>query len=1132
MKHLILTFALLFTAILHAQPWNFIGSSTGIANASEVDIEISPAGELFMAYIDTDNSNRMTCRKWNRSTQTWQLVGTAGISSINAFDIQLVMRGENPVMGCKVLTTISSTTYEFIEVYSFNGSTWQSVGVGTYFWTFHSKDFSLSVNTGSELFVTYYNREYQTYPEGLITVKLAATPVMIGGGILDDSNGGYLSALSSWSTTGNNVITAFEEDMDMDNGISLSSTTTSTHTNSTYIFGTDASKIVFERGLGSSNYSMMYLSDLYSAKTLYYKAWNGSTFGTTLNVASSTTLADFDFASQGSENFVFYRQGTTCFFRQITGDMSPSTSITTITSGTSLAPGAATSLAAETYYGVHVIAYINGGKCYVKEYNQPASIEDYDLFQFCEGTSFNNNGDVALFNLDPNFSQANITMTCQSQNTGILPQSSINIYGNGLSYYITISGTNDVSITTTVDLLWTLLENGTPIGTLYTPVTIFPNPTIAFNLPGTSVCENQSPISLIGKATPPGGTWSGTGIQGNFFNPAVFNPAPSTNSYVTYSRTTPQGCFAKDSVMITINQSPDLTINTVEADCGQTNGTASVSISGGTPNYSIYWSNGAITSSTSNLSPGQYFVNVTDGNGCMSVGVAAVGSDGISLSGTMTNVSCYGGNNGAIDISVSGANGPFTYAWSNGASSQDLNNVAAGPYEVNVTDATGCVTTASFTILEPAPIQLSSVTTINPGCGQSNGNITVQYTGGSQPFTYSWQNDQGSTIGGNSATLSALSAGYYTSIVTDNAGCSITNALSLSNSNGPVIAIDTIIASDCNNNGGVQIVDVSNNVQSYQWNTGQTSQNLTNVGVGNYIVEATGSNGCVTVLNAQVEATLPIAATICLVTVDTATNTNLVVWEKPITGGIDHFNIYRETSQAGLYQLIGQVPYADESIYNDLVASPSVRSWRYKISSVDACGNESEISEHHKTIHLVINQGLGTDYNLSWDSYEGFGYTSFEIFRYTDVDGWNQIATMPTNLFTYTDTPPTEDGLTYIVIVDAPQLCSTTKAQDFNTTRSNKDRGALAVPQGIAESELQNSVITYPTPANEAVNIQNENNVPVSYRLLDVEGRTVTSGVFNPGLSILETAELSSGLYQLSLVMEDVQITKKLLIQH
>ena len=212
-----------------------------------------------------------------------------------------------------------------------------------------------------------------------------------------------------------------------------------------------------------------------------------------------------------------------------------------------------------------------------------------------------------------------------------------------------------------------------------------------------------------------------------------------------------------------------------------------------------------------------------------------------------------------------------------------------------------------------------------------------------------------------------------------------------------------------NNDGEIQIIDVGGNIQTYTWSNGQNTQNITNLAPGDYWLEATGTNGCTSVFNATVDAALPIPVDICLVTVDTNTNTNLIVWEKPVTNTIESFNIYRETSQAGLYQFIGNVPYTDESLYNDLVASPSVRSWRYKISSVDACGTESEISENHKTIHLVINLGLGSDINLSWDSYEGFVFPEFIIKRHTDVDGWTTLTTMPVNLFTYTDTPPTTD---------------------------------------------------------------------------------------------------------------------------
>lgn len=1126
MKKFLVIVSVFFSILANAQPWKFVGSTTGINNATEVDIEISAGGQLFMAYIDSDNSHKITVKKW--SNQAWVLVGTAGISSANAFDIQLIMRGENPVVGAKVNTTIATTTYEFLEVYAFNGTSWTSLGVGTYFWTYHSKDFALSCNSSLELFVSYYNRETQALPGGLITVKLG-TSTFIGGGNLEDYP--FFTAASAVATTGNNVLLAYESDMDMDYGISLSNMTTATHNNYTYNYGTDALKIVFEKGLNSTNYSMMHLTESYSARTLYYQASTGTTFGNLLQVASTTTLSDFDFSSQGTNTFVFYNTGSTCYFKQITGDLSPSTTITTITSGTSLAPGNASSLAAESLNGVHVIAYISGGKCYVKEYDQLANIEDYDLFQTCEGVSYNNNGDVALINLDPNFSQANITMTCTSQNTAIIPNSAISITGNGLAYYLNITSTNNVTGTTTVDLLWTLYENGTPIGTQLTPVTIFDTPTITFNLNSTTICENQNPVNLIGKAIPLGGTWSGSGVSGNFFIPSTFNPTPTTNAYVTYTKTSVQGCTAKDSALITIQQAPDLTIFATNADCDQANGSASVTITGGSPLYSSYWSSGATTTSVANLLPGQYFVTVTDANNCQSVGVASVGSNGIALSHSQTQVQCNGGANGGINLTINGTNPPFAISWSNGSTTEDLNNVAAGPYEVTVTDNNGCVSTASYTILEPAPISLVSATITPAACSSTNGSIQAVYSGGSQPFNYTWENEQGITIG-SSATLTNVAAGHYLNTVVDANGCSHQESMMISNPNGPMIAIDTTIASDCSNNGSITISDVSSNVSSYSWNNGSTSQNLTNVAPGTYVVTALGTNGCVSMLSAEVQASQPIAVDLCLVTVDTATNTNLIVWEKPITTGIDHFNIYRETSQAGLYQLIAQVPYTDESIYNDLVASPSVRSWRYKIESVDACGITADISVHHKTIHLVISQGLGGNINLAWDSYEGFSYSQFVIYRHTNVDNWVQLTTMPTNLFTYTDTPPTTAGLIYLVVVDAPQTCSTTKAQDFNTTRSNKDRSAM---QGATESVteiLDAQTLLYPSPTTGIVEVVNNSSYQLSGSIFDAQGRYIQAANIAPGHETLDLSHLANGVYQLELVFENAKVKKSLVIQH
>ena len=1129
MKHFLTLLISIISIAATAQPWNFVGSSTGINNASEVDIEITPNGLMYMAYIDSDNSNKITIRKW--VNQSWQLVGTAGQGNANAFDLQLITSGENPVVAAKYIDVIGTTNYEFIECYAFNGTAWNALGVGTYFWTYHNKEFAISSNAAGEVFASYYNREYQTFPEGLITVKLG-TGLQVGGTstTIDDSNQGFLSAVGAISTTANNLFVAYEEDMDMDYGITVSNVVTASHVNNNAYYGTDAGKIVFEKGLNSSRFSLMHLTDSYNSKTLYYKAFNptNSAFGTQLQVATSTTLSDFDFASQDANTFVYYRSGSTCYFKQITGDMTPSGTITTITSGSTLCPGSATSLAAESYYGVHVIAYIDGGKCYVKEYNQSADIDDWAFVSICEGGTWNNNGQYSVYIIDNNFSQANITLTCTSQNTAIIPQSAITASISGNLGYLSISSTNSVSANTTIDLKWDMFENGVLVETVYMPATVNNSPTIGFNFPSVQACENGAPISLINKASPAGGSWIGTGVSGNFFNPGSLNPSPSASTYLVYSKTSPQGCTAVDSILFTVNETPNLAISVLDADCSEANGEASVTISGGTPSYTSYWSTGSTFTSITDLEPGQYYFNTTDANGCVAVGVASVGSDGITLSGTVADVTCNGASSGGINLNVSGA-GPFTYAWSNGATTQDLMNIGAGSYEVVITDSEDCITTASYLVQQPAAISLQSSTTSQPSCGGSTGSISTVFTGGSQPFDYQWENSAGTNIGTNSATITGLAAGYYLVNVTDDEGCIHTETVLLSNPNGPVIVLDTVMPSDCSNNGNIEIIDVTGG-STYEWSTGASTQNLNNVGVGSYVLEAIGGNGCSSFVVADVPAAQPEFTEICLVTVDTTTNTNLVVWEKPISSTIDHFNIYRETSQAGVYQLAGAVPYVDESIYNDLVASPSVRSWRYKITSVDGCGVESNVSDHHKTVHLTISQGLSGAYNLAWDSYEGFTYSQFVIWRHTDVDGWTELTTMPTNLFTYTNTPPSDEGLEYLVTINTPSTCTTTKMiQDFNTTRSNKDKVSLAIAS--IEDQIDSQVSVYPVPSAGIVNIGNTGKSEISARLLDQTGRVIAFYTIKPGVNTIEGSMLANGIYTLELTVNEAFVNKRIVIQ-
>src|SRR6218665_2482387 len=497
-KILTLTF-LLSTYLSFAQPWNYIGSSTGINNASEVDIEITPSGQIYMAYIDSDNSNKVTVRKW--INQYWQLVGSAGIGTANAFDLQLVVIGENtPVVAAK---TIYLGNYEFLEINKFNGTTWdqQAIGPGGYNQTEHNDDYTLRANAAGHLYLTFTNTDEQStgyLVEGLITVNMT-TQTLCGGSYPYLEQSDY-SGENSLFVEGNKAYVIHGE-ADMSDFIPFDvSTNGGEYANYTLDNMDGASKMKMEKANGANAISSIWAVP-YGTFPLKFSAFNTTTnsFGTETTISTGSNVVDFDFDTYGTDAYVFYKTATSCFFSKVTNVSSPT--VSPITSGTAIAPANATSLAAEVSpYGHYVVAYISSGKCYVKEYNTAADVDDWAEVQICERGTWNNNGQGAVYIYDADYSQANITMTCTSQNTAIIPQSAINVYFDGVSYYyLTINNTNDVTVNTTIDLKWDLFENGVFIETIYMPATVINSPTIAFNFPSLQACENGAPISLINK---------------------------------------------------------------------------------------------------------------------------------------------------------------------------------------------------------------------------------------------------------------------------------------------------------------------------------------------------------------------------------------------------------------------------------------------------------------------------------------------------------------------------------------------------------------------------------------------------------------------------------------------------------
>src|SRR5690606_35687274 len=130
------------------------------------------------------------------------------------------------------------------------------------------------------------------------------------------------------------------------------------------------------------------------------------------------------------------------------------------------------------------------------------------------------------------------------------------------------------------------------------------------------------------------------------------------------------------------------------------------------------------------------------------------------------NVTCNGQNTGSATATVTGGVAPYTYTWSNGATTQTVNNLSAGSKFVYVTDTNGCSTQQNFIITEPNAMVVNASSITRVSCnGQSDGAIAVAVTGGTAPYTYSWSNNKTGT------SINNLSGGSYTVTVTDKNGC-------------------------------------------------------------------------------------------------------------------------------------------------------------------------------------------------------------------------------------------------------------------------------------------------------------------------------------------------------------------------
>jgi len=341
-------------------------------------------------------------------------------------------------------------------------------------------------------------------------------------------------------------------------------------------------------------------------------------------------------------------------------------------------------------------------------------------------------------------------------------------------------------------------------------------------------------VSVVGGTSPYTYTW----------NNGATTQTVSTLVSGTYTVTVrdANACSSISSVILTQPSAVTATMTENNASCGQNNGNITVNAGGGTGVYTYTWSNGPSTMTDLNLAPGSYTVTVKDHNGCSLTSSAPV----IDIAGEMATAAvvkdetCHGGSAGITTVSTTGGTLPYTYKWSEGATSSTVNNLTAGTYTVTVKDANGCMSTSSVDITEPSAMSVT-VTENNASCGSNNGSATVTAGGGSGAYTYSWSNGPTTTLD------SDLSAGSYTITVKDLYGCSFSSEAIINNNGAGIVTIQVIRNENCfgeNQGSAVAIMSGGTSPFTYSWSNGATSQTVNGLSADSYNVSITDSKGC------------------------------------------------------------------------------------------------------------------------------------------------------------------------------------------------------------------------------------------------------------------------------------------------
>jgi len=476
-----------------------------------------------------------------------------------------------------------------------------------------------------------------------------------------------------------------------------------------------------------------------------------------------------------------------------------------------------------------------------------------------------------------------------------------------------------------------------------------------------------------------------------------------------------------------------------------------------------------------------------------------------------------------------------------------VNTTSSRSYKLSVTDNV-CSANASINVsVNSMTVNAGSDKTIICGGTAQLNSVTTNYTG-TGTLKYKWTPVTGlnnDSIANPTATV--ISDITYTVTVTTPNGCTANDDIKVTVNplTANAGADKTIICG-----GTVQLNSVTTNYTGtgtlkYKWTpvTGLNNDSIANptatvINDIAYTVTVTTPNGFTATDVVSVIIIPMVKPEIGMVGVS-SNNKNLIAWNKPVLAGIESYYIYREANVTNVYEKIGTVPYDSLSIYVDNQSLPDVQSNKYKLSIYDRHGLESPQSNYHKTMHLAINKGMGNAWNLSWEAYEGFVVSTYNIYRGTTPINLTLLGSTSGSNTQYNDLNAPSGDIYYQLEVISPNSVNPTKVLSSQKTKAEEnDLSNSLISYSSSRSNIATNVVSginelgetkiniYPNPVKNELRIDFEGGS--TFEILNLMGQVVSNGnLINK--TIMQTSNLSSGVYLIKLKLGNTFEYKKII---